>query len=108
SVCVFCLFGLADDLVKYHVVFALAYMASLKHSVCVRTALLSIDRIDRKCLCFVFDLCTGNALDTFTSHRFDLLNIKLSFSSHTDDIRFVSVHTVLFHQLLEAVCITWF
>ena len=87
-------------------VFALAHMASLQHCVCIGTGLFSVDRIDRQRFRLILDLCAGDTLDSLDAHRFDLLDIKLSFASHTDDICFLAVYAVLFHQFLEAVCIS--
>lgn len=72
------------------------------------TGLLTIDCLNSQCFCLICDLCTGNAFDTFDSLFADSLDIQFSFTSNTNDISFLTVYTMLFDQLIKAVCITWF
>ena len=88
--------------------FAFTYMTSFQHTVFVSTCFLTVNSLDRQCLGIICDLSTLNGLNTFDSLFFDLLDIQFSFTSHTDDVGFVSVDSVFFDQLVEAVCITRF
>ena len=108
TICIFGVLGLADDLVIDLMFFAFTYMTSLQHTVFVSTCLLTVDSLDCQCLGIVCDLGTLDGLNTFDSLFFDLFDIQFSFTSHTNDVGFVSVYSVLFDQLVEAVSITGF
>ena len=88
--------------------FAFTYMTSLQHTVFVSTCLLTVDSLDRQCLGIICNLSTLNGLNTFDSLFFDLFDIQFSFASYTNDVGFISVYSVFFDQLVEAVSITGF
>ena len=69
---------------------------------------LSIDGLNGQCICRICKLCALNASDSFDSLCSNLLNVQFTFTSHTDDVRFLSVNAMFLQKLVKAICIAGF
>ena len=105
---IFGIFGFTDQFIINPMLFAFADMAPFQHGITVSTCFFSVNGLHSQCISCICQFCTADALDSFNTLFSDFFNIQLSFTSHTNNVSFFSVYTVFFHQLLKAVCITWF
>ena len=108
TVCILRLFGLSDQFIVNLMFFSFAHMTSLQQCICVRTCFFPVNRLNSQCVGIIRNLCTFYFPDSFDSQGSDFFDIQLSFTSDTDNISFLSVHTVLFDQLVKTICIAWF